>query len=265
LASNHAALRTQKLWHNPNALELLSDLLLIGVTLIIAHGILAWFSSRPVFAIREIWLASPPVHTSTAQIEYVARSSTEGKNFFTMDLKTTRDALERLPWVRKAEVRRRWPAALDVRLEEQEAVAYWMPSDSDTVQLVNAVGTLFSASSDRALPLFTGPQGSAARVLEMYHRLSPLLEPLSRRPVEVLLSERASWQVKLDDGLVLRLGRDVERASLDERLARFVRLWPETAQQLKNPAVEVDLRYPGGFAVRLLPQQGDTETRKRRS
>lgn len=265
MASNHAAIRAQRLWHNPNALELLSDLLLIGVTLIIAHGIFTWFSSRPVFAFRDVWLVSPLTHTSTAQIEYAARSATQGKNFLTLNLREAQHALERLPWVSKAKLRRRWPAALVISIEEHEALAYWMPSDSSTVQLVNREGQLFSASTDLPLPLFTGPQGSAARVLEMYHTLVPALAPLLRHPVEVLLSERGSWQVKLDDGLVLRLGREVERASLSDRLARFVRTWPETAQQLKQPAVEVDLRYPGGFAVRLSPPpQGAAETGRRK-
>jgi cell division protein FtsQ len=39
--------------------------------------------------------------------------------------------------------------------------------------------------------------------------------------VAVHLSAREAWQMKLDDGVVLELGRDQPRHPLAERLARF--------------------------------------------
>jgi cell division protein FtsQ len=66
----------------------------------------------------------PPQHVSAAQIAHAVRTSARG-NFFTIDLAAVRTGIEALPWVRRAAVRRAWPAGLAVTLEEHEAAAQW--------------------------------------------------------------------------------------------------------------------------------------------
>ena len=70
----------------------------------------------------------------------------------------------------------------------------------------------------KSLPLFTGPEESAARVLARYEEFRDRLGAIGRSPVAVHLSAREAWQVKLDDGLVLELGRDQARHPLAERV-----------------------------------------------
>ena len=36
-------------------------------------------------------------------------------NFFSINLEAVRSALEKLPWVRKVEVRRQWPSRIEVK------------------------------------------------------------------------------------------------------------------------------------------------------
>ena len=65
------------------------------------------------------------------------------------------------------------------------------------------------------------------------------------QPTEVRLSARRAWQIKLDNGAVLELGR----ADTQARLARFVKA------QSRTPALQVaglhaDLRYGSGLALR---------------
>jgi cell division protein FtsQ len=162
-------------------------------------------------------------------------------NFFTLDLEQARAAFEKLPWVRKANVRRQWPSRLIVDLEEQVAVARW-----DDSALINPYGEVFRAASNDVLPVFVGPDGTAPEVYRQFQAFSRILAPVSKRPKQVVLSERGAWRLTLTDGEVLELGRE----HMEERLQRFVAAYPRTLAQLPAMRLRIDLRYPNGFTVR---------------
>ena len=235
-------------WHRPALLNLVSDLLMLFAALALGWALVIWFVSRPLFPLREVVVLTPPAQVTTAQLEYVARTAIHG-NFFTVDLQAVRDGFEKLPWVRRADVRRRWPDGIELRLEEHQAVAYWTVSESGDARLVNRQGEVFIAASNADMPQFDGPQGSAASLLARHAEFSRLLEPLGVRLVGLALSAREAWQLTLDNGLVIVLGREQERASVNQRLARFVANWARVMEQIDIQVAVADLRYPGGFAL----------------
>jgi cell division protein FtsQ len=100
-------------------------------------------------------------------------------HFFTVDLESVRALFESIPWVRRAELRRRWPDCLEVRIEEQVPLARWGQQRRDT-QLVNADGQLFRGQSDATLPLLSGPAGSEGEVARRYVAFRDA--PLPARP-----------------------------------------------------------------------------------
>jgi cell division protein FtsQ len=68
--------------------------------------------------------------------------------------------------------------------------------------------------------------------------------------VGLALSARQAWQLRLDDGMVIVLGRDQEKAPIDQRLARFIGAWPKARDSIGGVQVAIaDLRYPSGFAL----------------
>jgi cell division protein FtsQ len=103
------------------------------------------------------------------------------------------------------------------------------------------------------LPQFAGPEGSAAQVLERFRAFGDALAEAGRKPVAIHLSAREAWQVRLDDGVVLELGREQAKHPLAERLDRFTRHYAAannaTRDRLSGIGV-VDMRYPNGFALR---------------
>jgi cell division protein FtsQ len=78
--------------------------------------------------------------------------------------------------------------------------------------------------------------------LEGYRAMQGLLQLSGLKIDELLLSERFAWDLKLDNGIKLRLGR----SEFIDRLQRFVDLYP--ILQTK-PVDYVDLRYDTGLAV----------------
>jgi len=74
---------------------------------------------------------------------------------------------------------------------------------------------------------------------------------LNQRPVQVTLSPRLAWQLKLDNGMLVEVGREQPKSPVGVRLQRFIEVYPElVGKRATRPSV-VDLRYPNGFAIRV--------------
>lgn len=237
-------------WDRPVLMNLVADVLIVFAVAGLAWAGATTVQRLPIFPLREVVVAGTIDNVTRNQVEQAARASLAG-NFFTVDLDQVRAVFEKLPWVRQAEVRRRWPDALELVIEEHVAVARWRRADGET-RLVNDRGEVFAAASDRPLPTFAGPEGSAAQVLERHREFSAALARVGRKPETLALSSREAWQMKLDDGLVVELGRDEAKHSLSERLGRFVAWYRPALERARLTRVAVvDMRYPNGFALRL--------------
>ena len=115
------AVEGNRLWDRPQLLNLISDVLIVVGAAGLGYAAVTALSRLPAFPLREVVVMTPLAQVTTAQLEYVARSSLRG-NFFTVDLDDVRASFEKLPWVRRADVRRRWPGGVEVRLETRAAL-----------------------------------------------------------------------------------------------------------------------------------------------
>jgi len=195
----------------------------------------------PVFPVREVKVMGAVSHVTRDQIETVVRNELKG-NFFTISLGGSRDAFEKLPWVRRVNVRRQWPDRLEVALEEHVALARWGDEG-----LVNTLGEVFEAASDSRLPVFTGPKEASHDMAENFGRFQRVLTTVDKQVAEVNLSARRAWRLRLADGMTLELGREQVVA----RLAKFAGAYASSVALMRAPPAVVDLRYPNGFAVRI--------------
>jgi len=228
------------MWHNHRLLNGIATGLYAVACIIIAYAVLISILRLSIFSLREVQLSGSLKHTTRDQVESLVSSRLTG-NFFTLDLEQARTAFQKLPWVRTANLRRQWPDRLEVEIEEHVALARWRD-----IALVNTYGEVFEAATDETLPVLAGPDGTSAELVDRYAAFAQALVPVAKRPVQVVLSERRAWQVKLDSGDVLELGRE----QMDERVQRFVHAYARTLGQLPTRPYRIDLRYPNGFAVR---------------
>ena len=239
------------MWDNVRLLNIMANALFgLAIAAFLWAG--AWMLLRsPAFPLRSIQVEGQLRHVGRADIMAALQGRLSG-TFFNMDLDGVRAMFEGIPWVRHAEVRRLWPDRLEVRIEEQVALAHWGAAADG--RLVNTHGEVFSTggvSEAAALPYFSGPEGSAADVAVRYAEFRSAFAPLAVAPVAVSLSPRYSWQLRLSSGLAVQLGRDNDRDPLTQRLARFINVYPRTLAPLAGHLQYVDLRYPDGFATRL--------------
>jgi len=229
------------MWDKPDILNGVSNLLLTAAFLLAAFGAAHYVARLPVFPLREVRVTDKLVRVTPDEIGTVVTRGLKG-NFFTLDLAHARAAFEQLPWVRKVNLRRQWPDRLEVALEEHVALARW-----GNVALVNTYGEVFTAPSDVALPLFAGPEGSAREIADQYDYFQRSLAAIRQVPVQVRLSPRRAWRIRLASGLTLELGRE----RVNSRLDRFVAIYDRSIGRLQRQLDYADLRYPNGFAVRI--------------
>jgi cell division protein FtsQ len=164
--------------------------------------------------------------------------------FFTVDLADARDALRRVPWIRSVSVRRQWPGRLAIAIEEHRPLARW----NDTA-LINLHGEVFDAEYGEELPDFYGPEGTAGEVAARYREFAAPLRTLRLGIDALSRSARGAWEVKLDDGLTIALGRE----QVSERWARWMQVSERYRDRIAQGGVlaAIDMRYANGFAARI--------------
>jgi len=165
-------------------------------------------------------------------------------HFLMVDLDNIQRVVHALPWVSHVTVRRIWPDGLSIKIKEEMAIARWGEK-----QLLDEEGRVFSPEKLQDdvldLPLLNGPKGYEKKVMEQYERISQLLRPLNRRITHLTLVARGAWDLQLNDGMKVLLGRD----HLMEKMQRFIHLYQMELAQSTAPILAVDVRYNNGIAV----------------
>ena len=228
------------MWDDEGALRKTANLLFAVAAALTLYAAGHYVVHLPIFPLRDIQVTGDVAHVTHEQVEAVVTRELRG-NFFTVDLAQARAAFEKLPWVRKVNVRRQWPDRLEFAVEEHRPLARW-----GSTALVSAEGEVFEAAINTTLPVLQGPEGSALEVVSRFQSFEQTLEPVGRHITQMTLSARRAWVMKLDDGMVLELGRE----NLESRLAGFVAAYNLTVARLLRPSAYIDLRYTNGFAVR---------------
>lgn len=175
------------------------------------------------------------------------------QSFLRIDLTRLKADLEAAPWIREVAVQREWPDTLIVHITEQQAIARW-----NNNALLNQYGEIFipaEVESQQALTLLEGPEGRSAEVMQQYQKFSQVLLPHGLRLSALSFSRRGAWQMQLDNGVVVNVGK----TEVVERLQRFSRVLEGNLFNNFADIEYIDLRYRNGIAIQH--PGGDQDTR----
>lgn len=208
----------------------------------------------PVVAVVEGWWGAQhwPLRTLRVQgqLHRVDRAQLQAavlphaqRGFFAVDLGEVQQAVNQVPWVEHAQVRKHWPDVLELQVSEYRPFARWGQG-----RLLSEHGHLFPAGKLQmppGLPQLDGPDARAPEVVALYNQAREQLANAGG-VLGVAIDRRGSWSIAMADGTQLVLGRNDAKA----RLQRFSALLPQLAVQ--NPQrrlLRADLRYTNGFAL----------------
>lgn len=218
-------------------------------------GALAWGLDRPVHVIS---IDGSFQRVSPGEVEKaVAPFAKQG--FMSANLDDIQRAVEALPWVDHARISRRWPNSLHVAVVEQIAAARWGDSG-----LLNTRGELFVRNATHVpaeLPRLSGPEGSELEVAQRYLAAQGRMTEVGMRIAALRLNERGAWEMDLDSGVTVRLGR----RDVDERLDRFIHTASQVIAHRMSEITYVDMRYSNGFAIGWRNQTNPASASAKRS
>ncbi|MEH6530177.1 MAG: cell division protein FtsQ/DivIB [Photobacterium frigidiphilum] len=226
-------------------------LFVIGFTVWLISATMNWMTDANRLPLSQLVIQGDLDYLTTDDVRQAIWHLDHLSSFMTQDVDDIQAALEALPWVAQASVRKQWPDTLKVYLVEHQPIAVW-----NSKYLVNRQGSVFKADSQQVAGLqlvhLAGPEGSSKEELEVLREMQPRLQRAGFEIDTLALNERRAWRIWLTNGIRLELGREARI----ERLERFIWLYPELEKQGKEIDY-VDLRYDIGAAVgwKIVPEQ----------
>ncbi len=216
------------------------------ITPLVAAGIIALsyqlsatLLDRPI---RSITIEGSFQRVSALQIEEaIAGALSDG--FLSANLSEIQQQIVALPWIDQANVVRRWPSQLDISVTEQVPAACWGERG-----LLNTRGELFVSDARHIpaeLPRLSGPSNRSAEIARRYLAVREQLIPFGLDLRRVHMDARGAWEMTLQNGVDIRLGR----REIEQRTELFLDV---VARIITNQAADidyVDMRYSNGFTI----------------
>ncbi|WED26215.1 cell division protein FtsQ/DivIB [Vibrio sp. DW001] len=229
--------------HAVGGMFLLLVLLSLGLLL---QSTISWMLDEQRLPLSKLVLQGELEYVSGKDVQLALRSMDYVGTFMSQDVDVLQQVIVAIPWVAQASIRKQWPDLVKIYLVEHKASAIWNGN-----ALLNTSGDVFNADvaelKEDRVKLY-GPQGSSRGVLDTWRQVSPMFAPLGLKITSLVLNDRHAWQIILDNGIRLELGKE----SLIERVARFTSLYYRLGNESQRVSY-VDLRYDTGAAVGWFP------------
>jgi cell division protein FtsQ len=229
----------------------------LSLLLVLAGAVYLWqqggrtvpdveLEAEPVTA-KQALLSGEITHIEPQQISRLVNE--HGKvGFLALDPEQLRAAIEALPWVYRARVRKVWPDRLDLWVEEQRPAVIWgeqgylnldgLYFDRDGVDLPKA-----------ELPQILSAQEDTVAVYQQLQRLNEILQRQSQTAAveRMEVDRRGAVSLSLRNRLVIHLGR----REVEKRLSRWVLQSEVVMSRFEGQVDGVDLRYERGMVLQL--------------
>ena len=227
-----------KRWPKIPLAKIVTPLVAAGI-IFLSYQVSATLLDRPI---RSITIEGAFQRVSALQIEE-AISGALSDGFLSANLSEIQQQIVALPWIDQANVVRRWPSQLDISVTEQVPAACWGERG-----LLNTRGELFVSDARHIpaeLPRLSGPSNRSAEIAKRYLAVREQLIPFGLDLRRVHMDARGAWEMTLQNGVVIRLGR----REIEHRTELFLDV---VAKIITNRATDidyVDMRYSNGFTI----------------
>ncbi len=172
-------------------------------------------------------------------------------------------ALMAHPWIAKAEVSRKWPHSLHLKIQERDPVA--LAQIGEELLYLDRQGMIFkplSPGDPHNFPVITGltPEQfrhAAGDLPEVVAQAFNLMEVLKKTPPPLNLENISEIHADLEQGFTLYangvgIALDLGFKDYSEKLQKFAQLWPVLSQKgLVAKTGRINLNYPRRALVTL--------------
>ncbi len=213
------------------------------IPLIAVVGGYVWIQNPENLTIKSVEVSGDLKVLDKEQLQPLIESYAK-TNLYLLDAEGLEKKIENNPWVHSASLTHVWPNKLLVKIYEQNPVAFW----GDKSMLAEN-GTIIKAVDEKQrdiLPLLYSPEDKGRNMATGFLKIRKMMKGFPVKLVEFKEDARGSWQIKLENGMVLKIGREQQ----EKRLKRFMIAYKQSLNSVVNKISLVDLRYTNGFAVK---------------
>lgn len=203
-------------------------------------------TSRLGFAIEEVKVSG---NHETSEIDIVERLGLDGwTSTIGFDAEAARQRIAELPWVQAAAVRKVYPDALEIHIDERKAFAIWQHgSELSVVEASGGVIAPYNGGKQAMLPLVIGhgaPQAAAGFIATV--KTHP--ELAARIKGYIRVAERR-WDVRLENGVTVKFPEAGEDQAIERLLAM-----DRDSGLLSRDVASIDMRIDDRLVVQLTPE-----------
>ncbi len=167
-----------------------------------------------------------------------------GKPLLSVDLSEAKEKLEKISWIKSAQVKRQLPNTLFIRISEKEPVSLW--HNKGKTYLMDRDGELVEtkeAYKYKELPIITGNQ--APHHMKEFMALLEKYSELKSHITSATHLRSSRWDLKLDNKVDVKL----PEKEAEQALAYLLDLTKH--QLIQQEIMTIDLRLPGKLILRL--------------
>lgn len=176
-----------------------------------------------------------------------------GESLFSLHFSELRGRLKHNPWIKKVDLRKRYPDTLEIRIEE--AVPMALLSLKNRLYLVDGDGTRLESIKGETVPFLPVIKDIGPEFKKEMKEALKLVEVLSAKGV---LSDRESVEIGLESyGLTVNMDGEFIKVGYGDYAEKFER-WIELEPEIRKrglPVQYVDLRFKDTVIVKPLEEE----------
>lgn len=228
-----------------------------------------WLYTPGNLPIKKIELINRLENQESRELQLVSAQAING-GFFSLNVEQFRtELINKLPWVKLVSVRKIWPDKLLLSIEEYKPVVRWksvqhrLSTDREQknndlhYQLLSSEGVVFKPELTikqqrkfNAMALISGTDERAKEIMQNCYVMNEHLQQIKLSISECGMNARRTWQLILNNGMTLKLGKEM----IMPRLDRFIRSFNGALKDYIDRVAYADLRYSNGFSIKWKPE-----------
>ena len=218
---------------------ILSIAILIGIYLNIKN-----IDDRDIyFPIKNISIESIIININKDDVFEKSKNYLDSKSFFNFKINILKKEIEKVSWVKSADIRRVYPGEIKIYIEEHIPIAIW-----NNESYMNNIGDIFFVNDiKKNLPIISSNQSGNKIMFEYF---SLLLKYISDENFDIKIkkieeNDIRSLSAYLSSGIIVKFGSKDIRG----KILTFIKVYKTLNTSDLEKIRYIDMRYSNGFSI----------------
>jgi len=218
-------------------------ILLIFIIIVVYLNIKNTNDRTIYFPIKEISIESKIINTSKDDVFEKSKNYLNSKSFFNFKINILKKEIEKVSWVKSADIRRVYPGKIKIYIEEHVPIAIW-----NNKSYMNDTGDIFFIRDiEKKLPVINSNK-NRNKIMFVYFSL--LLKYISDYNFDIKIkkieeNDIRSLSAYLSSGIIVKFGsKDIK-----DKIHTFIKLYKTLNSSDLEKIGYIDMRYANGFSI----------------